>query len=312
MMEYEKDGKFVNREREVFSCKRLRRLKGRSCCIAPTHVKQLGTRGRLIYTATSSTRIRVQGFGGRMNFDDPYNEQCNEVFKFLQTTEIHALLQTKSCRMLELGCGTGPFGRRLIAEYPLLCATGVEILPFRFEELRQLVALNKVETRYEPVLGDIQTPDLFAENRFDLVLAPMVLHHFPTLDRSVVPANICRWLKPGGHLVVFDPNGANPVLQFSNQLMLRVLLRVSKTARLVKCPDETMFSPAYFRKVFSQHGFAFKQGITCPKYVPLRCGSNMFVLNCLMNIHNAMYNTFAPFTYGEWRGAAQISQFQKV
>ena len=120
-----------------------------------------------------------------------------------------------------------------------------------------------------------------------------------------MPDNICHWLKPGGYLIVFDPNGANPVLQLSNQIM-RVAVHFSKALHAYKWPGETMYSPAYYRRAFTRHGFTYVQGFTHDPYMPVRHERPL-----LLAMRNIVNNTVALIARGDWRGAGQSLLFRK-
>ena len=240
-----------------------------------------------------------------MDYNDPYNVQCNALTAFLRTTAVHGMLNAMPCRMLELGCGSGPFGRRLLAEYPQLHVTGVEVLPESVAALRQIVTRDGLERRYKPLLADIADAEVLESSGYDLILAPNVLHHIPRLAHTPVPDNLCRWLRPGGYLMVYDPNGANPVQQLSNQVT-RVATRYIKALHPYKWPGETMYSPAYYRRVFTRHGFSYVYGFTHDPFLPVR-DAGLF----LLAVRNVLNNAVALVTRGDWRGAGQSLLFRK-
>jgi len=113
-------------------------------------------------------------------------------------------------RVLEAGCGTGAFGRHFIETFKERAAwsvTGVDIAPAMIEWNRRHPARG-----YDSMVGDLEDAALFAPESFDIVLCPMVLHHFP--DPSRVVANLAAWLKPGGVFCIMEPNGSSPVSKF--------------------------------------------------------------------------------------------------
>ncbi len=260
---------------------------------------------RVFCAGTKGARRLAVGTGVVTDFNDPYNDQCDRVVHFLQSTDLHGLLRSGDCRLLELGCGSGPFGRRLLAEYPLLRVAGVDIMDKRIENLRRCVERDGLESRYRPLTGDIRCADLFSPGEFDVVLAPSVLHHILKLAKTSVPDNIGAWLRPGGYLLIFDPNGANPVLQLSNVVM-RVAVRFSQSLHKYKVPDETMYPPSLFRSVFSNVGFNYMRGETCGTCLPVRRAKPR-----LAAVRNALFNVAHPVLSGERRGHELIALFQK-
>ncbi len=240
------------------------------------------------------------------DYDDPLNAQCNELMDFVRQTVIQEEFQSgKDIRALELGCGTGPMGRRILAEYPNVHVTGVEVLPERIDALRRILASTGLTDRYQAILGDITIAGLFPEGAFDVILAPSVLHHFEGLRRSPVPGNLRCWLRPGGYLVIQDPNGANPVQQLSNQVM-RIAVRYSRRLRAYKWPGETMYSPAYFRRVFRRAGLKYLTGCVCNPRLPVRDTGVP-----LLGLRNRLNNAVANVTWGDCHGTGQLLVFQK-
>jgi SAM-dependent methyltransferase len=92
--------------------------------------------------------------------------------------------------VLEVGCGTGAFAERLVADLPEATVIATDTSP-RFVEL---TAARGVDARQ----ADVQ--DLpFADSSFDLVAALWMLYHVPDLDRGL--AEVRRVLRPGGRFV---------------------------------------------------------------------------------------------------------------
>lgn len=253
----------------------------------------------------------IRGFDNLMqmdayDYDDPHNSQCNGLVDYLRDTAVWNRFQGKSAvRILELGCGTGTFGRRLLTEHDAITVVGVEILPDRLKKLQSLLDESGMSGRYQAVIGDILSPELFAPGSFDVVLAPSVLHHIEHLKQSTLPGNIHRWLRPGGYLLILDPNGANPVLQLSNQVMRRVV-RVVKALEPYKWRGETMYSPAYYRRAFRGHGIRPVKSCVGGPWLPVR-GTGV----PLLGLRNGLNNLVAHLTWGDWHGTAQISIFKR-
>ena len=113
-------------------------------------------------------------------------------------------------RVLEAGCGTGAFGRHFIKALEGRAAwnvTGVDLAPAMVEWNREHPLPG-----YDSLAGDLEDESLFATETFDVVLCPMVLHHFP--NPAKVMRNLAAWLKPGGIFYIIEPNGSSPVNRF--------------------------------------------------------------------------------------------------
>ncbi|GAB3772574.1 ubiquinone/menaquinone biosynthesis C-methylase UbiE [Nocardioides ginsengisegetis] len=111
------------------------------------------------------------------------------------TEAARTIAEARPRRVLEVGCGTGAFAERLVAENP-----DAEIVATdQSERFVELTAARGVEAR----VADLQ--DLpFPDDSFDVVAAMWMLYHVPDLDRGL--AEVRRVLRPGG-LFVAVTNG---------------------------------------------------------------------------------------------------------
>jgi 2-polyprenyl-3-methyl-5-hydroxy-6-metoxy-1,4-benzoquinol methylase len=145
--------------------------------------------------------------------------------------------------VLELGCGTGIFTRRI-------AATGAQIIAVDLsqklidEARRQLPAGAKVEF----VVADLMQPRELAGRRFDGFYCVSVLHHLD-LERAL-PA-IADLLEPGARFAVTEPNMDNPINRyviFTDDLERRARMGVSASERAFR-KDE-------LGEALTRHGFA--------------------------------------------------------
>ena len=163
-----------------------------------------------------------------------------------------------SSTVMEAGCGTGLWGRSFIRDRRLtsfdncITVTGVDLS----ERMVEVANKGKPEG-YNAVVGDLENPTTFAEGTFDVVLCPMVLHHFP--DASKVMFNLTKWLKPGGKIIIIEPNGSNPVNAVSRWIR-KLLELVMPTGFLLKyqlaTPNETAHSIATYQRMLSVNQYA--------------------------------------------------------
>jgi SAM-dependent methyltransferase len=136
-------------------------------------------------------------------------DEYEEFFKYF--SESVPVGMTGEHHVLEIGCGTGAFGRFFLEKLKGKAAwsvTGVDITPRMIEWIQN----NAVEG-YRGKQGDLEEEALFDAESFDVVLSPMVLHHFP--DPLKVISNMSRWLKKSGVIYIMEPNGSSPVNQLS-------------------------------------------------------------------------------------------------
>jgi ubiquinone/menaquinone biosynthesis C-methylase UbiE len=113
--------------------------------------------------------------------------------------------------VLDVGCGVGHWGRCLAPFLPASCAmTGIDREPRWVEEsTKRSAALGNRPVSF--VQGDAGALP-FADASFDMVTCQTVLIHLH--DPRVALAEMIRVLRPGGLLVLVEPN--NTLANFSN------------------------------------------------------------------------------------------------
>jgi 2-polyprenyl-3-methyl-5-hydroxy-6-metoxy-1,4-benzoquinol methylase len=99
-------------------------------------------------------------------------------------------------RVLDLGCGDGPFVPALVERGAKV--TGADVAEHALERAR----INSPGARYVRVEGHGPFP--FAESSFDVVWASEVLEHVADTERWV--NEVRRVLRPGGRLLVTTPS----------------------------------------------------------------------------------------------------------
>ena len=105
-------------------------------------------------------------------------------------------------RILEYGCGTGGNLPHLAAAFPGAAVAGGDISE---KSLEQAATAAPGATLYH--LGRDAVP----AGAFELVFVAGVLHHVPGVARGAVMAAMAAALAPGGRLLVFEHNPANPL-----------------------------------------------------------------------------------------------------
>jgi malonyl-CoA O-methyltransferase len=97
-------------------------------------------------------------------------------------------------RVLDAGCGSGRFARRLLEQYPHLEVHGVDVSQAR---------LNRLPREVHPARGSLL--DLpYAASFFDLVYCIETLEHAVNMPAAV--RELCRVVRPGGTLLIIDKN----------------------------------------------------------------------------------------------------------
>ncbi len=130
--------------------------------------------------------------------------------------------------VLEIGCGTGMFTRKISKDRADLAA--VDISHDLLRKAKQEVDLPEVEF----VQSDIEQMP-FGNMTFDAVVGICVLHH---LNMDAILPEVRRVLKKGGRIVFCEPNMMNP------QLLIQKNVKPIKKIRIL---GETLDETAFFR-----------------------------------------------------------------
>jgi ubiquinone/menaquinone biosynthesis C-methylase UbiE len=143
----------------------------------------------------------------------------------------------KNDTVLELGCGTGLFTRKVHA------ISGAKIIATDLSEDLLIEARKKFpEGNFR--IADAMNLD-FSDHSFDVVFGSSILHH---LDMQKALTEIYRVLKPGGRMVFAEPNMINP------QILIQKNIPFIKKW-LGDSPDETAIIRWKFKKLMERSGF---------------------------------------------------------
>lgn len=99
-------------------------------------------------------------------------------------------------RILEVGCGDGSFGQRVLDRYPDASYVGIDVAP----EPGRLFRGDRSRAEFHSVSSD----EFLASSpgTFDLVVVVDVLHHVPDSLRDGLLRDVRALTSPGGHYVV--------------------------------------------------------------------------------------------------------------
>jgi SAM-dependent methyltransferase len=137
--------------------------------------------------------------------------------------------------VLDVGCSTGHLLDGIRDRAAKLCG---------HELSRKEVAFCRDVLRLD--VADVPLEERFEAETFDLITLIFVLEHIG--DPVVFLANLKRYLKPGGRLVIVVPNVLDPLLAF---------YRIPQFAEFYYCIEHLFYySPRTLGRVLEQAGFA--------------------------------------------------------
>lgn len=113
------------------------------------------------------------------------------------------LINVEGLSILECGCATGEFGK--VFANMGADVFGVDISP-------KMIKLNKEKSapkRYSCFSGDLEQPNLFHFNSFDIIFCARFLHHFP--ERTFLYQAFKKWLEYQGKIVILECNPDNVI-----------------------------------------------------------------------------------------------------
>jgi ubiquinone/menaquinone biosynthesis C-methylase UbiE len=103
-------------------------------------------------------------------------------------------------RFLDVGCGNGHFLRQVMAAFPRMQATGLDLSPAYVAEARQRLSPWR---QVEIVQGAIEQAP-FEDAHFDAATCIYLFHELPPRVRREAVRELHRLIKPGGAFVLAD------------------------------------------------------------------------------------------------------------
>lgn len=201
-------------------------------------------------STNQNKKWEIELFDRVIDEDSEYEQNSDEFYDYLAASTCQVLGGSSRKKMLEAGCGTGIIGKRLMKRFKSLEITGVDISP---KMVRQA---NDGTRNYKAIEGNLEDEKLFEKASFDVVFCGYILHHFPSCDKIVY--NAARWVKPGGYVIIMEPNGSSPVNKTSKAAR-HVLEAVFGKDWVVKkrlaTPNETDHTVKTYQKLLAQNGF---------------------------------------------------------
>jgi SAM-dependent methyltransferase len=216
-----------------------------------------------------------------------------------QTREIVGKLRaSRAPRLLEVGGGCG-------TEALWFALTGARVLAIDVNEERLAVARARQTIVEEAVGGkldlEFRLASLFAleeSDAFDLVWMEQAFHHVE--PREALYPTVSRLLREGGHVVISESNGWNPLLQLS---LLRkrgfrtVVDRVTANGERIRYGNERITVPSALARGFSRFGVE-RQSVRYFRVLP-----NIAAAEALAPVEKAVPEFLVPaFTHYNYVG----------
>jgi 2-polyprenyl-3-methyl-5-hydroxy-6-metoxy-1,4-benzoquinol methylase len=141
-------------------------------------------------------------------------------------------------KVLEIGCGTGEFTKRIASSGADI--TAIDISPDLLQVARETIP--NLNVRFH--IQNVEKLE-FENGNFDAVIGSSILHHL-----NLIPSlkEIYRVLKRGGVIVFTEPNMLNPQIWLERNI---AFIRKSTN----NSPDETAFVRMKLRQDFTDVGF---------------------------------------------------------
>lgn len=145
--------------------------------------------------------------------------------------------------VLEIGCGTGVFTRAIADRARDVWLTACDISPASIDVARRNLGQRDNLSFH---VSDV-TRLGFGAAQFDVVTGNSILHHVP---QQPCVLELFRVLKPGGQLLLFEPNLMNPELALWTNLPRKLV-----PGRLEFSDDEHAFTRWQGKRMLSHAGF---------------------------------------------------------
>lgn len=179
---------------------------------------------------------------------------------FRRRMRLLAGLMSPDKRMLDIGCGLGT--EVLWASLRGVRAVGLELhrLSLDIAQRRKAILTDELgvglpcEFRYQNVF------EVLVGERYDIIFLREAFHHIEPRTEAV--AKIAELLAPGGHLIIEEPNGWNPLIQlrlFKIRGRRTVVIKTDpENGRQYPFGNERITTPGNLARLFAPHGIAME------------------------------------------------------
>jgi len=168
--------------------------------------KQTSENGKKFYRNLLSGACENYIWGKKKRFDPIRVFNSPSINKYF-TLKVEKHISSNH-KVLDLGCGNGVFLMILAPMCEEL--VGIDISVDMLNDCSKTIERLGIDNVKLVNATSEKIP--FPDNEFDIICLVDVIHHIEQLQESIL--EIYRVLKPGGKLLVFEPNKYNPLLAF--------------------------------------------------------------------------------------------------
>jgi 2-polyprenyl-3-methyl-5-hydroxy-6-metoxy-1,4-benzoquinol methylase len=207
-------------------------------------------------------------------------------------------INRKNKKVLEVGCGSGAFGRRLAKKG--FNVTGIDLSKVLVKYANKLAKDEKIS--YRAVAGNVFN---YKIRNFDIVMCVGFLHHFE--DLSPIIKKLGSFLKKDGKIVIMEPNGSNPVIKLTE--LIRKKVWPFNTMASLGTMNETNHSAGKYLAEFKKTGFEpeYKAGFIAGT----KFGDYGVVLNIFLRIKYFFESFVTGFMDASIRGTVLVMRFKR-
>jgi 2-polyprenyl-3-methyl-5-hydroxy-6-metoxy-1,4-benzoquinol methylase len=204
----------------------------------------------------------------------------------------------KKINVLEVGCGSGPFGRRLAKNG--FNVTGIDLSRVLVKAANEMAARDRI--KYRAIAGDVFG---YKGKNYDIVLCAGFLHHFT--DIKPIVKKMRDFLKKNGYIVIIEPNGSNMAVRITE--WVRKNLWPFNTMPNLGTLNETSHPVEEYLDEFRKAGYRLDgmQGfINKPKF-----HNYGLIMDVILRTKYLLHVVTALFMRPEIRGSVIVMKFTK-
>lgn len=153
-----------------------------------------------------------QAFDSSVSYYDDWMKIALPSYDKIFSTALNLISfdENTALKVLDLGAGTGLFSQHVFGKYPSARFVLCDIAPKMLDIAR--TRFQKYQTQFDFVVEDYR--HFQAEEKFDLVISSLSIHHLSHAEKSQLFAKIYHLLNPSGIFINIDQiKGRTPELE---------------------------------------------------------------------------------------------------